>query len=147
MQPGAHLHVRWRENTNGARSKSLQENIIPVDEFVMLYYERYHALRAMIRGAIENPLLFVNIGKNLGSGMTPRHADSLFEQLCVRPGIRRIHPHMFRHAFATSSGGAPLDVMQALLGHQSIHSTSIYNLDEGVLRRAIAAVLVPSNGR
>jgi site-specific recombinase XerD len=36
---------------------------------------------------------------------------------------------MFRHAFASSvrSGGAPLDVVQALLGHQSIHSTLIYN--------------------
>jgi site-specific recombinase XerD len=57
---------------------------------------------------------------------------------------------MFRHAFASSvrSGGAPLDVVQALLGHQSIHSTLIYNhTDQGELRRAIAAVPVPSNGR
>jgi len=41
-----------------------------------------------------------------------------------------------------------LDVVQALLGHQSIHSTLIYNhTDQGELRRAIAAVPVPSNGR
>ena len=150
VHDGAPLHVVRRENANGARSKSRQENVIPVDEFVLLYFERYHALRGTIRGARENPLLFVNVAKNPGRGMTPGYADALFQRLCVRAGIRRIHPHMFRHAFATNvrAGGAPLDVVQALLGHQSIHSTQIYNhTDQGQLRRAIAAVPVPSNGQ
>jgi len=42
------------------------------------------ALRATILGAGENPLLFVNVTKNPGSGMTPGYADALFQRLSVR---------------------------------------------------------------
>ena len=101
VHQGAHLHVVWRENPNGARSKSRQENVIPVDDFVLLYFERYHALRATIRGAGENPLLFVNLAKNPGSGMTPGYADALFSAAlreCRDPANSSAHvPARLRH--------------------------------------------------
>lgn len=147
---GPHVHVVRRENSNGARSKSRHPLVVPLDEFVIIFFERYHAVRSTTRGAAENPLLFVNITKNAGAGMTPAYAEALFKRLSRKAGIRPIHPHMLRHAFATAvrKAGAPLDVVQALLGHTSLQSTMIYDhvaLEQ--MRHAITAVPAPSAGR
>lgn len=44
-------------------------------------------------------------------------------------GIKeRIHPHMFRHAFARSRvlGGADMSAIASLLGHVNIESSGVY---------------------
>ena len=144
---GPHVHLVRRDNPNGARSKSRRPYAVPLDELVIMFFEQYHALRCQTPGAAGNPLLFVNIAKNLGAGMTTGNANALFQRLCRSAGIRPITPHMLRHAFATSvrKGGAPLDVVQALLGHASLQSTTVYDhLSVDEMRRAVLAVPVPA---
>ena len=65
----------------------------------------------------------------------------LIKQLAVMAQIHKtISPHTFRHSFATHllEGGANLRAIQAMLGHESIETTSIYtHIDSHRLREEI----------
>lgn len=45
-----------------------------------------------------------------------------------RAGVRRVTPHVFRHTFATGMAdrGVAIEVVQSLMGHESIETTRIY---------------------
>nr|WP_084375138.1 tyrosine-type recombinase/integrase [Neobacillus soli] len=48
-----------------------------------------------------------------------------------------IHPHQLRHSYATPllKNGAPLDVIQSLLGHEKSEATRIYAQLSGIIKR------------
>ncbi|MGF6949024.1 integrase/recombinase XerD [Neobacillus sp. B4I6] len=64
----------------------------------------------------------------------------IIKRISNRSGINKvIHPHQLRHSYATHllNNGAPLDVIQSLLGHEKSETTKIYAQLSGSLRQEL----------
>jgi integrase/recombinase XerC len=75
-----------------------------------------------------------------GTRLSARSVHRLLNQLSEASGLNKpLHPHIFRHSFATHllNHGVDLRIVQELLGHASIRSTQIYtHISTERLRRA-----------
>lgn len=109
------------------RGKGDKERIVP-------FYEDIHKqLRNYLKGTrplwvsdLQNPYVFVNLR---GKQFTSRGIQYLLNKAVVNSGLMmNVHPHMFRHSFATHllDNGADLRVVQELLGHSSLSTTQVY---------------------
>lgn len=140
---GAHVHVRPRQNANGARVKSGRPRMIPVTDKLVETYRKYCLDRDHEETASSSDYLFVNLhGRWRGRPMSYSNAKQLVEAAGRRAGFRA-RPHMLRHTAATRwlRSGTPPDVVQALLGHASAVSTQVYvHATDDDLRAAVERV-------
>ncbi|MEM7827896.1 MAG: tyrosine-type recombinase/integrase [Candidatus Aenigmatarchaeota archaeon] len=63
--------------------------------------------------------------------LSDRHIRRIVKKYAKLAGIRKyeeVHPHTLRHSYATllQNKGVPLNVIQEMLGHSSIETTTIY---------------------
>lgn len=63
--------------------------------------------------------------------ISDRHIRRVVKQYARAAGIRRpgeVHPHTLRHSYAThlQNQGVPLNVIQQILGHERIETTTVY---------------------
>jgi integrase/recombinase XerD len=127
---GEHLHVRRRDNPNGALAKSRRARAVPVDPMLVLAFDQYAVERDACRPAQNCDFVLVNLFREpVGAPMRPGALNELLADLSRRAGLeRQVHPHQLRHSFATSltEAGAAVDEAQVLLGHASITSTQVY---------------------
>ncbi len=71
-------------------------------------------------------ILFIN---SKGEPLTERGLEYLVKSAAEKCGLTvNVHPHMIRHSYATTllSNGVDIRIIQELLGHSSIGTTSIY---------------------
>lgn len=64
-----------------------------------------------------------------GLRLTPRSVQRIVKYYAAKAGIiKDVHPHTFRHSFATDllMNGADIRSVQSMLGHSSITTTQIY---------------------
>lgn len=78
------------------------------------------------RSSDIHDILFVN---NRGAKLTNRGVQNIVDRVCKNfDPTKKIHPHMFRHSFATHllNSGADIRSVQVLLGHMNLSTTQIY---------------------
>jgi integrase/recombinase XerD len=121
------LHVGLTEGVLRVTGKGSKERLVPFGEQAQIWIERYLAdARGALLGARSSPALFVTVR---GGPMTRQMFWRLVKRYALQAGITvPLSPHTLRHAFATHllNHGADLRVVQLLLGHADISTTTIY---------------------
>ncbi len=120
--------------------KGNKERLVPIHEAMLqlinLYLENWRNKQVVKNG--NEDYLFLNQN---GRKLTRVMIFYIIKKLVGQAGIKKnIHPHTFRHSFATHlvENGADLRVVQLLLGHENIATTEVYShLDKSHLREAL----------
>ncbi len=106
--------------------KGRKERVVPIGEHALSYIHRYTTeLRAKMTDD-DNRILFLTNRKDQFSRKT---LWVLIRKYARQAGInKKVSPHTLRHSFATHllANGAPLRVIQEMLGHADIATTQIY---------------------
>ena len=108
--------------------KGSKERLVPIGDEAIHWIGRYVAsARPALAGQSKSDHLFITAR---GAGMTRQAFWALIKRYAVVAGIAAdsLSPHVLRHAFATHllNHGADLRVVQLLLGHADITTTTIY---------------------
>jgi integrase len=134
---GSHVHIRRRQNTNGALAKTRKPRWIPVGEDIGGLYADYQWERDQIPEAAASDMVFVNLfAEPLGGPMKYPNAYELFQRLAKRAGFTA-RPHMLRHSAITRwrREGKPDYLIMDLAGHVSRQSMDPYTHASGQEKR------------
>ena len=120
-------HLDMKAGVLRTEGKGRKERLVPFGQVAQDWLQRYvqHA-RGVILGGQHTHDLFVT---QRGSGMTRVMFWMLVKKYAQLAGVTApLSPHTLRHAFATHllNHGADLRVVQMLLGHADISTTTIY---------------------
>ena len=108
--------------------KGSKERLVPLGEEAIAWIRRYLAsARAALAGPARGDAMFIT---GRGGALTRQAFWALIKRYATKAGIpaASLSPHVLRHAFATHllNHGADLRVVQLLLGHADITTTTIY---------------------
>lgn len=119
---GTLVKIRLRHNSNGARAKGGQRDL-PVPASLIRLYTDYLVTEY---GDLDCDYVFVNLwGGTAGVPWRYWNVTDLVARLRTRSGVA-FSVHMLRHTYATAllRRGVPAEVVQKLLGHASVTTTT-----------------------
>ena len=121
------VYVGLAEGVLRVSGKGAKERLVPFGDEAHGWIRRYlDEARAVILCGQHSDALFVTAR---GGPMTRQMFWTLLKKHALNAGVRApLSPHTLRHAFATHllNHGADLRVVQLLLGHADISTTTIY---------------------
>lgn len=106
--------------------KGKKERILPINEYIIEYLEKYLCIRSKLEKNNTFKELFLN---NHGKPITRQGFFKILKKLLLDNGLdTNVSPHTLRHSFATHllENGADLRMIQDMLGHSDISTTRIY---------------------
>jgi integrase/recombinase XerD len=119
-----------KERTFRIMGKGQVERLVVYGEEASYWIAQYKSVRqSMLRtaghGAHATQQLFVSLGKH--SSYQYFELNRMVQSYAQKIGLH-LTPHALRHAFATHlyQGGAPLRMIQLLLGHAQLSTSTIY---------------------
>ena len=140
------------------KGKGNKERIAPLNKTSKIILLKYLTLRKNV-GLDNSKWLFVgnfrsskkpnqikihevNSKNFVDKPLSRQRFNKMLKELAIKAEIEpsRVHPHVFRHSFATHllNNGVDLRVLQELLGHSDISTTEIYtHISENKLRDAV----------
>ena len=127
---GLQLHdLLWDEQMIRVMGKGSKQRYVPAAGTSLDWLKLYLRLhRDRLRKHVHTDVVFLN---RSGGGLSRMGVWKIIREAARAQGVSwatQIHPHMFRHSFATHliEGGAHLRTVQQLLGHASINTTQVY---------------------
>lgn len=108
--------------------KGGKDRYVPFHDYakkVLLIYLEEARYGLMVKCEMHD-FVFVNVK---GNKMTNRGVQNIVDRMCqLYDPTKKIHPHTFRHSFATHllNEGADIRAVQELLGHANLSTTQIY---------------------
>jgi integrase/recombinase XerD len=127
--------IHYGEGYVVVTGKGDKQRLVPVSGKALKEIDLYKTDRERLPVIKDQNILFLN---RRGSGLTRAMIFTIVKDLAAKAGItKNIHPHTFRHSFATHmvEAGADLRAVQEMLGHESILTTEIYtHIDRSFLR-------------
>jgi integrase/recombinase XerD len=120
--------IFWDEEIVRVFGKGSKERIVPIGKPALRWLDRYRKeARPLVRARGKSQdVVFLSAR---GAPMTRMSVWNIVRTCATKAGItREVHPHTFRHSFATHllEGGADLRAVQEMLGHAAITTTEIY---------------------
>lgn len=108
--------------------KGSKERLVPIGSVAISWLARYQkeARNSLLQSATTDDILFLSVR---GRQLSRMSVWNIIRQAAATAGLdKHVHPHMFRHSFATHllEGGADLRAVQEMLGHSDIATTQIY---------------------
>ena len=123
--------INWSERSAIVRGKGDKEREVYFNIRCDIWFKRY-----IESHQDRDPAIFVT--ERNPHRMSIAQMRYIIKRISGRAGINKdIHPHQLRHSYATHliNNGAPIEVIQSLMGHEKSETTRIYAQLSGKLRK------------
>lgn len=122
-------HLSLTEGWLRVTGKGSKTRLVPVGKAALSALQCYLELGRpkLVKPGKTTAWIFLGVH---GDRLTIARIEAIVKERALAAGMepKKVHPHLFRHSFATHllSNGADLRVIQEMLGHADISATEVY---------------------